>query len=117
MSKCDKLSKLEKKASASRPCLAICAGKHCAKAGAKQIIRAVSAALDEAGMSNTVAVALTECQDHCDDAPAITALPGPYPYIDLAPADVRTIVAEHLGRGRPVRSLLHKRARKLLERI
>ena len=66
-------------------------------------------------MDSAITVTLTECQDYCDDAPAITMLPGPYPYIDLTPTAVRAIVAEHVCGGQPVRSLLHKDARRRLK--
>ncbi len=115
MGKCDKLGAVEKQMD-GQPCLAICAGKHCAKAGTKHIIRAARAALDKDGLDGSVQIVLTKCQDHCDDAPAVTLLPGAFPYTDLAPSDVPTIVAEHLGNGKPVLSLLQKRARKRFEK-
>jgi NADH:ubiquinone oxidoreductase subunit E len=114
MSKHDKPRKVEKLA--DRPCLAVCAGKHCAKAGTKHILRAAHAALAEAGLDGQVVVELTKCQDFCDDAPAVTVLPGPYPYIDLTPMAVQQIILEHLARGRPLRSLLHKHARRRLDK-
>jgi (2Fe-2S) ferredoxin len=99
-----------------RQCLGICAGKHCARAGAKQIIRAAHEALEAAGVAESVPVVLTKCQDHCDDCPALTVFPGGYPYVDLEPADVAEIVAEHVVAGKPVLPLLTKRARKRLKR-
>lgn len=99
-----------------RPCLAICAGKHCAKAGAKQVIRATRTALEEAGLAETVPVALTKCQDYCDDGPAITVLPGGYPYVELCAQSARQIVLSHLRDGRPVLERLTKRFRRKLER-
>jgi (2Fe-2S) ferredoxin len=107
---------VEKLGRGGRPCLGICAGKHCARAGAKQIIRAAQAALEEAGLADDVPVVLTKCQDHCDDSPALSVFPGGYPYVELSPADAEQIVAEHVAAGRPVLPLLHKRARKRLKR-
>lgn len=108
--------KVEKLSRGDRPCLAVCAGKHCARAGAKHVIRAVNQALEEAGLAEAVTFALTECQDYCDDGPAMTVLPEAYPYVDLCPASARQVVLDHLRDGRPVLRQLHKRARRKLER-
>jgi|HigsolmetaAR201D_1030396.scaffolds.fasta_scaffold34374_1 NADH-quinone oxidoreductase subunit F len=115
MSKYDKPRKVEKLARLERPCLAVCAGKHCAKAGTKHILRAVHAALDDAGLDSSVQVALTKCQDYCDYGPVVTVLPGEYPYVGLTPQSVQQVVQEHLGQERPVVSLLYKRMRKRLQ--
>lgn len=98
------------------PCLGICAGKHCAKAGTKYVLRAVRAALDEAGLAETIAVTLTKCQDYCDDGPTMTVLPGEYTYVDLRPESARRVVLEHVRDGRPVLRQLNKRQRRKLER-
>jgi (2Fe-2S) ferredoxin len=112
----DRVVDVEKLGRGGRPCLGICAGKHCARAGAKHIIRAAQDAIEAAGLADEVPVILTKCQDHCDDSPALTVFPGGYPYVELSPADAAEIVAEHVAAGRPVLALLHKRARKRLKR-
>lgn len=99
-----------------RPCLAVCAGKHCARAGARQVIRAAQQALEEAGLAGSVDFALTRCQDYCDDGPAMTVLPGAFPYVELCAETAREVVLEHLSAGRPVVRRLHKRARRRYER-
>lgn len=112
----EEVVKVEQLGRGGRPCLGICAGKHCAKAGTKHIVRAVRAALDEAGLGETVPVTLTKCQDYCDDGPAMTVFPGEYPYLELSPDDARRVVAEHVVDGRPVLELLPKKLRRKLER-
>lgn len=97
-------------------CLGICAGKHCAKAGTRLVLRAVEAALGEAGLGDAVAVTLTKCQDYCDDGPAMTVFPGGYPYVELCPQSARQVVLDHVRDGRPVLGHLHKRVRRKLER-
>lgn len=99
-----------------QPCLGICAGKHCAKAGTKHVLRAVRAALEEAGLSDTIPVTLTKCQDYCDDGPTMTVLPGEYTYVGLCPASARQVVFDHVCNGRPVVKRLHKHLRRRLER-
>jgi NADH-quinone oxidoreductase subunit F len=112
-----KPTSLEKLARHREPCLAICVDKDCARNGAKQNIHAAQAALEAAGLHEQYSVALTKCQDHCDDAPALTVLPGFYPYIELEPDDIARIVQEHLSEQRPVLELLHKRMRKRLKKL
>lgn len=108
-----KVEHLERRAG---PCLAVCAGKHCARAGAKHVIRAVEASLHEAGLADMVQLALTKCQDYCDDGPVMTVLPGGYPYVELDPEAARQVVLEHVRDGRPVLAQLHRRKRRKLER-
>jgi (2Fe-2S) ferredoxin len=108
--------KIEHLARRGEACLGICAGKHCARAGTKKIIRAVREALDEAGLATSVAVTLTKCQDYCDDGPMMTVLPGAYTYIDLCPGAARQVVLDHVRDGHPVLDQLPKRLRRKLER-
>lgn len=108
--------KVERLPQYGAPCLAICAGKDCARSGSKKIVRAAQTALEEAGLTDAVAVTLTKCQDYCDDGPTITVLPGAYPYVELDPESVRRVVLEHVRDGKPVLEHLHKRMRRKLER-
>ncbi|NJM06234.1 (2Fe-2S) ferredoxin domain-containing protein [Candidatus Gracilibacteria bacterium] len=117
MGKDEKLRSVEKIARAGRPCLAICAGKDCARAGTRQLLNAAQAALHEADLADQVAIEITKCQDYCDDAPVMSVVPGGLPYVDLRPADVHRIVDNHVRNGRPVAELLHKRARRKLKRV
>lgn len=115
MSKHDTLKVAERAAHSARLCLAICAGKHCAKAGAKQIRRAVEATLEDLALEESATVILTKCQDYCDDAPSLTILPAGLPYTELTQKTVRQIVTSHIRDGLPVRELLEKKARKRLK--
>lgn len=101
---------------AGQACLGVCTGKHCSRAGARLIVAAVEAAINEAGLSSTVAIVQTACQDYCDDAPALTVMPGGYPYVELTPDAARQIVRDHVRDGKPVLAQLHKRMRRKLER-
>lgn len=108
--------KVERLLRGERLCLGVCAGKDCARAGAKHVIRAVHAALDEAGLADEVPVVLTKCQDYCDDGPALTVAPAGLPYVDLSPAEAHEVVLSHVREGKPVLRLLQKKARKKLLR-
>lgn len=118
MAKYDKPSKLKKlaKQDYEQPCLAVCAGKHCAKAGTKHILSTIQQTMADQQLDN-VSLVLTKCQDYCDDGPVVTVLPGEFPYLELTPQTIAQILDEHIGQNRPVLSLLHKKMRKRLERL
>lgn len=116
MAKSEKVRSVHKIADDGIPCIAICAGKHCAKAGTKQLVRAMQQALEEQGLATTFRIELSKCQDNCDDAPCLTTLPDDYPYVELEAADSKRIVCQHLCLGQPVLDLLEKKARKKLEK-
>ncbi|NTV65728.1 MAG: (2Fe-2S) ferredoxin domain-containing protein [Oscillochloris sp.] len=113
----DNLADVEELIRMGSPCLAICAGKHCAKAGATLVVHAAQSALQATEIAVTYPVVLTRCQDHCDDAPALTLIPGAYPYLRLRPDTVRQVIAEHVRAGNPVLDLLPRRYRRKLERL
>jgi (2Fe-2S) ferredoxin len=111
----DEVVKVEKLLRNPRPCLAICAGKDCARAGAKHVIRAVESALAANGLAESVDLRLTKCQDFCDDGPALTVLPDGCAYVALSPAAAQQVVSEHVRDGRPVLKQLHKKSRRKLK--
>lgn len=118
MAKYEKPSKLKKlrKQEFEHPCLAVCAGKHCAKAGTKHILHTIHETVSTNNLED-LEIVLTKCQDHCDDGPVVTILPGEFPYVELTPQAINQILNEHIGQNQPVLSLLHKRMRKRLERL
>lgn len=116
MAKHDKPRELEDLIDNKRPCLAVCVGKKCAKAGTKKVLAAAQEALSAAGLDDQFPICLTKCQDYCDDGPAVTVLPGKLAYVELTAGGMRQIVASHLAGGEPVRELLTKRSRKRLEK-
>jgi (2Fe-2S) ferredoxin len=116
MGKGERGLKVEHLARLGRPCLGICTGKHCSRGGAQQVIGAAHAALHEAGLADTVSIEPTSCQDHCDDGPAMTIVPGFYPYLGLCPATTRNVVLSHLRDGQPVLEKLHRRMRRRLSK-
>jgi (2Fe-2S) ferredoxin len=93
-------------------CVKICGGKHCAKQGAKRLVRAIEEAIEAHELGKSIEVRVSKCQDLCDDGPNLVITPGHFPYCRLAPGTVRQIVAEHLRDGRPVKSLLYRKFKK-----
>ncbi|WP_129670859.1 ferredoxin [Candidatus Chloroploca sp. Khr17] len=107
---------IEQVARNGQPCIAVCGGKHCARAGGGMILQAAEAALHEADLTQAVTVVQTRCQDFCDDGPVLTLVPGMYPYLHLCPVSTRQIVLDHVRDGNPVLDKLHRRMRKRLAR-
>lgn len=110
------LPKVEQLLRRGEPCLAICAGKDCARGGTKQVLRAAQATLNEAGLAEACAVILTRCQDYCNDGPVMTVMPGAFPYLEMEPAAVHQVILDHVRDGRPVMNRLPGRIRRKLER-
>jgi (2Fe-2S) ferredoxin len=108
--------KVEKLIKRNERCLAICAGKHCAKAGTKQVFRAVEATLAEHGLADTHGAILTKCQDYCDDGPVMTVVADGCTYIGLSAGVARDVVIAHIRDGQPVLERLPRRIRRRLER-
>ncbi len=116
MGKYEKPRTIDKLMGSDQPCLAVCAGKHCAKAGTKQLLHAAQTALTQTGLTGQVTVALTKCQDYCDHAPAVTVMPDNYTYTHVTAFAMLQLVQEHLVHGQPMRVLMHKRSRRRFDK-
>jgi (2Fe-2S) ferredoxin len=93
-------------------CLEICGGKDCARAGAKQIVRAAHSAVQACGLDGVVRVVVGKCQDRCDDGPNMVVQPRYVEYSYLNPEAIQQIVEEHVLEGRPVEEYLHQGKKK-----
>ena len=95
-----------------RPCLALCAGKHCARAGTRRLFLATQEALANCELSEQVEVVITKCQDHCDDAPVMNILPDDVTCKRLTRERITEIVEQHLRNGQPLPMAFPGRRRK-----
>ncbi|NJL47608.1 MAG: (2Fe-2S) ferredoxin domain-containing protein [Leptolyngbyaceae cyanobacterium SM2_5_2] len=59
--------------------------------------------------SEHILVAESECLGQCSAGPTVRVLPDDIWYCQLSPADVPSIVEQHLGQGQPVKERLHPR--------
>ncbi len=91
-------------------CIRICLGASCIASGALKVKAALEEELAERQMrqvQETVSVVGTGCLGPCSGGPAMMI--GDVFYEKLRPQDAKDIVVEHLGRGRVVERLTHKR--------
>ena len=78
----------------------------CAAAGSCSVLDAFYRELGAAGLSDDAIVSTCGCLGLCDSGPVTTIYPEASWYVKLTPADVKEIVASHIGKGQPVERLL-----------
>jgi NADP-reducing hydrogenase subunit HndC len=87
----------------------ICAGSACVSSRAYEFKDALLKALEEAGIREEVNVVDTGCVGTCDLGPVAIVYPDGVFYVRLKPEDAKTIVNEHLLKGRVVNRLLYQK--------
>jgi NADH-quinone oxidoreductase subunit F len=85
----------------------LCMGASCIASGAMKVKQALEQEIAHRGMQDRVTIVGTGCLGPCSGGPA--AMIGQVFYQRLAPQDAKDIVVEHLGKGRVVERLTHKR--------
>ena len=85
----------------------ICLGASCIASGALKVREALEKELADRQMQGRVSIVGTGCLGPCSGGPALMI--DDVFYEKLRPQDVKEIVTEHLGRGRVVERLTHKR--------
>lgn len=88
-------------------CIRICLGASCIASGALKIKESLEKELAERQMENRVSIVGTGCLGPCSGGPALMI--DEVFYENLKPQDAKDLVVEHLGRGRVVERLTHKR--------
>jgi NADH-quinone oxidoreductase subunit F len=86
----------------------ICLGASCIASGALKVRAALESEIAERQMGQQVSIVGTGCLGPCSGGPAVMI--DDVFYEHLAPQDAKDLVVEHLGRGRVVERLTHKRA-------
>ncbi|MEN9935541.1 MAG: hypothetical protein RLZZ387_2120 [Chloroflexota bacterium] len=84
----------------------LCGGVNCAPA-TQGLLRALEDELWAQGLTSTVDLRVSSCQNRCEHGPNATVWPGPCRYAHLTADGLRRIVAQHLRDGAPVAELLH----------
>jgi NADH-quinone oxidoreductase subunit F len=85
----------------------ICMGAGCIASGAVKVREALEQAIAERQMQGKVSIVGTGCLGPCSGGPVLMI--GETFYEQLGAQDAKEIVTEHLGRGRVVERLAHKR--------
>jgi len=78
----------------------------CAAAGASSLVGTLYGELGAAGLSDDAIVSTCGCLGLCDSGPVMIVYPEGTWYVKLTPADVKEIVASHIGKGQPVTRLV-----------
>jgi NADH-quinone oxidoreductase subunit F len=97
----------EKLAAAGHKQIRICLGASCIASGALKVQEALQAELSDRQLTKKVSIVGTGCLGPCSGGPALMI--DDIFYENIRPQDVKDIVSEHLGRGRVVERLTHKR--------
>jgi NADH-quinone oxidoreductase subunit F len=90
-----------------RPRLRVCGGTGCRSLGGPQLVDALQRALDGAGQSGQVEVAVTGCQGFCEQGPLVTVAPEEIAYQRVSPENAEAIISETIEAGRVVEELLY----------
>ena len=86
----------------------VCGGTGCKANGSKEIQLTFARELQKFGLQDEVMVVETGCHGFCEHGPLVIVYPEGTFYCGVKPEDVKTIVEEHLYKGRIVQRLLYR---------
>jgi len=90
-----------------RKIIRVCLGASCIASGALKVRDAIEKELDDRAMRGNVSLVGVGCLGPCSGGPVVMIDDAFYEKV--APQDAKELVTEHLGRGRIVERLAHKR--------
>jgi NADH:ubiquinone oxidoreductase subunit F (NADH-binding)/(2Fe-2S) ferredoxin len=88
--------------------LLVCGGTGCRASAADSVTETLKKSLEEHNLQDQVQVVMTGCFGFCEQGPIVKVLPDNTFYTQVKPEDSKTIVEEHVIKGRQVESLLYK---------
>ena len=80
----------------------VCIGPSCSDQKSRGILTEVKKQIERLDLANSVQVYPATCLSQCTRAPVVQVYPEGTIYCDILPRDVRTIVSEHLVKGKVV---------------
>lgn len=86
----------------------VCGGTGCRASQSEEISNQLKAELENKGLSDEVNVVNTGCFGFCEKGPVVKVVPDNTFYTEVRPSDAKTIVEEHVLKGRQVKRLLYK---------
>ena len=86
----------------------VCGGTGCKANGSKENQLTFARELQKFGLQDEVMVVETGCHGFCEHGPLVIVYPEGTFYCGVKPEDVKTIVEEHLYKGRIVQRLLYR---------
>jgi len=84
-----------------------CGGTACESNKGDEIYRNLIAETEKLGLREDVQIVKTGCFGFCEQGPIVKVLPEESFYVNVKPADVHEIIAEHIVKGREVTRLLY----------
>ena len=87
--------------------LLVCGGTGCRTSASDAIVENLRAELEAKKLSETVQVIMTGCFGFCEKGPIVKVSPDNTFYVQVKPEDAKTIVEEHVIKGKKVRHLLY----------
>ncbi len=88
--------------------LLVCGGTGCRASSSDAIVENLKSELQAQGLDETVQVIMTGCFGFCEKGPIVKVMPDNTFYVQVKPEDAKTIVEEHVIKGRKVHHLLYK---------
>ncbi len=87
--------------------LLVCGGTGCESQESEKLANFLKVIIDKKGYKDEVQVIKTGCFGFCEKGPIVKVLPDNVFYVEVSPKDAKTIVEEHVIKGRVVESLLY----------
>jgi (2Fe-2S) ferredoxin len=86
----------------------LCLGPNCSARGSRDLLSVLEAAVQRAGLGDTVEIVASTCRNRCEIGPSMNVYPGPYFYREVTAEVIELIVDQHLAGGTPVEEHLVK---------
>ncbi|SHJ85301.1 NAD(P)-dependent iron-only hydrogenase diaphorase component flavoprotein [Anaerobranca californiensis DSM 14826] len=88
--------------------LLVCGGTGCESQESSKLANFLEVIIDKKGYKDEVQVVKVGCFGFCEKGPIVKVLPDNVFYVEVSPKDAKTIVEEHVIKGRIVERLLFK---------
>ncbi|MGD9994361.1 MAG: NADH-ubiquinone oxidoreductase-F iron-sulfur binding region domain-containing protein [Salinivirgaceae bacterium] len=88
--------------------LLVCGGTGCRASASDAIVGKLEKELEEKNLQDDVQVVMTGCFGFCEKGPIVKVLPDNTFYVQVKPDDAKSIVEEHVIKGRKVDKLLYR---------
>jgi NADH-quinone oxidoreductase subunit F/NADP-reducing hydrogenase subunit HndC len=88
--------------------LLVCGGTGCRASASDAIVGKLEKELEEKNLQDDVQVVMTGCFGFCEKGPIVKVLPDNTFYVQVKPDDAKSIVEEHVIKGRKVEKLLYR---------
>lgn len=85
----------------------VCGGTGCRASESDLLVQCLNQELEQKGLIQEVKVVKTGCFGFCEKGPIVKMVPDNTFYVEVKPNDARTIIEEHVVKGRKIERLLY----------